>query len=397
MCDKIYLFFPYKTVSGVPILFSRIVEHFSKYKKVTIIDYEDGALNKLSSNYPVEKIIFQDGQKINIPNGILILQSYSPEYIRPELTISKNVKILFWILHSKNLQLNSIYNNFQFKYLRFFELNKLRAFVRLIDKKSGLISMDESTKIDTENYLNINLQSKIVPILVKIPFIKNKKIINDRNSWAYIGRVESFKTKPLMKLLESLEILNNQGVLDDNFIFYIIGDGKDLKLINSFSKKLSLNINFLGFIENEKLPKLITKLKISCVAAMGTAILDAMSYGCAVVKLDFFYYKNKNYPKYYFKVDHNTFCLGRELNNIDFSNKFPSDLKDIYLNYSNNFTDIIKKQDNYLMTFYNDSTNIKRLQISIDNCDLKYFDINQYFKRSIIRKIYHYYRYSLFK
>ena len=38
MSDKIYLFFPYKTVSGVPILFSRIVEHFSKYKKVTIID-----------------------------------------------------------------------------------------------------------------------------------------------------------------------------------------------------------------------------------------------------------------------------------------------------------------------------------------------------------------------
>ena len=62
MCDKIYLFFPYKTVSGVPILFSRIVEHFSKYKKVTIIDYEDGALNKLSSNYPVEKIIFQEAQ-----------------------------------------------------------------------------------------------------------------------------------------------------------------------------------------------------------------------------------------------------------------------------------------------------------------------------------------------
>lgn len=396
MSDKIYLFFPYKTVSGVPILFSRIVENFSMYKKIIIIDYVDGALNKLTLNYPVEKINFNDGEKINITDGVLILQAQNPEYCRPELTIGDNVNILFWILHSKNLQLNSMYK-FQFKKIRIFEFKKLKSFVSTIDNKLGLISMDESTKIDTENYLNINLNSKIVPILVNKKVSENKISFNNRNSWAYLGRIESFKTKPLMKLLESLEILNLQGVLDDKFIFHVIGDGKDVKLIKSYAKKLSFKINFVGFIENEELQKLMTKLKVSCVAAMGTAILDAMSLGCLVVKLDFFYDQIKNFPNYNFKVSSNTYCLGKELIDKDFSNQFPTDLKNIYLNYSNNFSDILNKQYKYLISFYDDSANIKKLQLSIENCDLKYFNISKYFKRSILRKSYHYYKYNLFK
>ena len=393
MSNKIYFFFPYQHVSGVPILFSRIINQFSNHKKVSIIDYEDGALTNLTSKCNIERIIFKDGVTINIPSGILIMQAYSPEYIRPELTISSNVKILFWILHSNNLRLNLSQN---FKFLRFFAYNKLKSFVKLIDLKGGLISMDESTKFDTEKYLNVRLKNEIVPILVEKNIFKTDKFRNDRNTWAYLGRVESFKTYPLMKLLESLEILYKKDVLDKNFIFHIIGNGEDLEILKTYSTKLSFKINFVGFIENKNLYNIINSLKISCIAAMGTSILDAMSFGCTVIKLNFFQNEFKNYPKYYFKAKENTYCLGKELSVKDFSNIYPSDLSDIYLNYDNNFNDIIKKQENYLMTYYDDSKSLKKLEIAIDNCDLRYFEISNYFKRSILRKLYHKHRYNLF-
>ena len=390
---KITFFFPYQHVSGVPILFSRIISHFSNNKNVSIIDYENGALTKLTSKYDIERIIFNDGVKINISSGILIMQAYSPEYIRPELTISNNVKILFWILHSNNLKLNLFPN---FKFLRFFELKKLKSFVELIDFKGGLISMDESTKFNTQKYLNLNLKNKIVPILVEKNIFKSSKSRNNKNAWAYLGRVESFKTNPLIKLLESLDILYINDVLDKNFVFHVIGNGKDLDILKSFSKKINFKINFLGFIENKNLNNTINRLKISCIAAMGTSLLDAMSLGCTVIKLNFFQSKFKKYPKYYFKANEKTYCLGDELFSKDFHNIFPFDLRDIYLNYENNFNDVIKNQENYLMTFYDDSINLSKLEIAIDNCELRYLEISNYFKRSILRKLYHKYRYNLF-
>lgn len=390
---KITFFFPYQHVSGVPILFSRIISHFSNNKNVSIIDYENGALTKLTSKYDIERIIFNDGVKINISSGILIMQAYSPEYIRPELTISNNVKILFWILHSNNLKLNLFPN---FKLLRFFELKKLKSFVELIDFKGGLISMDESTKFNTQKYLNLNLKNKIVPILVEKNIFKSSKSRNNKNAWAYLGRVESFKTNPLIKLLESLDILYINDVLDKNFVFHVIGNGKDLDILKSFSKKINFKINFLGFIENKNLNNTINRLKISCIAAMGTSILDAMSLGCTVIKLNFFQSKFKKYPKYYFKANEKTYCLGDELLGKDFHNNFPFDLRDIYLNYENNFNDVIKNQENYLMTFYDDSINLSKLEIAINNCELRYLEISNYFKRSILRKLYHKYRYNLF-
>tara|TARA_B100000768_G_scaffold172012_1_gene179858 strand:+ start:175 stop:1311 length:1137 start_codon:yes stop_codon:yes gene_type:complete len=377
----------------VPILFSRIANNFSSHKDVSIIDYADGALTKLTSKFNIERIVFEDGVKINIPSGILIIQAYSPEYIRPELTISSNVKILFWILHSNNLRLNLSQN---LKFFRFPEFNKLKSFVEIIDLKGGLISMDESTKLNTQKYLNVHLKSEIVPILAEKNIFEPNKAINDRNTWAYLGRIESFKTNTLIKLLESLDVLYKKGVLDKNFVFHVIGYGEDLETVKLFSKKINFRINFLGFIENKNLYNIITRLKISCIAAMGTSILDAMSFGCTVIKLNFFESQFQNYPKYYFKANENTYCLGEELSVQDFSNTFPLDLSEIYCNYQNDFDHTIKKQQSYLMTFYDDAKSLKKLDTAIDNCDLRYLEIRDYFKRSILRKIYHKYRYNLF-
>jgi len=225
---------------------------------------------------------------------------------------------------------------------------------------------------------------------------KTIKSTNNRNSWAYLGRVESFKTNPIIKFLESLEILYVNNVLDKNFIFYVIGNGVDIEILKSFSKKISFKINFLGFVENKNLYKKINSLKISCIAAMGTSILDAMSCGCTVIKLNFFQKEFNSYPQYFFKANEYTYCLGEELFLNDFTNNFPLDLRDIYLNYENNFNDIIKKQHYYMMTFYDDSNSLKKLETAIENCDLRYFEISNYFKRSILRKLYHKYRYNLF-
>ena len=52
---KLSFFFPYHQISGVPVLFSNIINNIIEDKsieKIYTIDYENGALNKLCNDSP---------------------------------------------------------------------------------------------------------------------------------------------------------------------------------------------------------------------------------------------------------------------------------------------------------------------------------------------------------
>ncbi len=98
--------FPYKEVSGVPVLFSTLANHLSAQGiKVTIIDFADGYMAQRTKDNPaIERRVFETGKPFPIgPDTLLIMQSILPYAMRPELNIDPATPVIFWHLFPYNL------------------------------------------------------------------------------------------------------------------------------------------------------------------------------------------------------------------------------------------------------------------------------------------------------
>ena len=69
----------------------------------------------------------------------------------------------------------------------------------------GIVAMDEYNVISPSTYFAANLEIPLVPILLsdKQNMLEPSKS-GFTNNWAYIGRIEGFKTLAIKKLLESI-------------------------------------------------------------------------------------------------------------------------------------------------------------------------------------------------
>ena len=99
--------FPYKKVSGVPVLFARLANYISTNFDllVQIVDYKGGVMDKLvHPQKNIKKIEFKDGHLTKpIENTTIIMQSVLPYSIRSEFNICRNTKVVFWNLFHYNL------------------------------------------------------------------------------------------------------------------------------------------------------------------------------------------------------------------------------------------------------------------------------------------------------
>ena len=99
----------------------------------------------------------------------------------------------------------------------------------------------------------------------------------------FVGRLS--KEKGIVNFLKSLEILNGCH----NVI--IIGDGEEknsvLNGIQRLKSIFKLDIKYIGWVENEKLPNYLNKIKILVVPSykegLPNIVLEAMACGCVVV------------------------------------------------------------------------------------------------------------------
>ena len=94
---KFTFFFPYRNVSGVPLLFGNIANSLeTNGYDVTIIDYMGGVLWNFCYD-SVKKIEFIDGKLLTInPDSYLILQSGVLTDLRPEINFANNQKLVFY-------------------------------------------------------------------------------------------------------------------------------------------------------------------------------------------------------------------------------------------------------------------------------------------------------------
>lgn len=406
--NKICFFFPYKQLSGVPLLFSRLANQLSATRQeftIYIIDYSDGAIvANLELNDNIILLPFEDGKEITPPNdALLIMQSILPYSIRPELKISPETRILFWNLHPDCLIPYFIpipfFRNLQNKSFKLYELlaNKiyhklvfdLQSFIYDAVQKKSLVFMDKSNYEKTAKYLFLKFDDvEYLPV----PAISSQKIINTRIvsqtelNFTWIGRLCDFKFYILVYTIKQLSLI---AIKKNIYIkFSIIGDGpfkNELSNLNVEHDWFKLEI--LGSIKPDQLDKYLLE-HTDVLAAMGTSALEGAKLGIPTILLDFSYYKIKK--DYKFRWLHETidFDLGHHITEEDYikgNNNLNQMINDLLLNYkilSNN--SLI-----YFRTNHEINSVLKKLLIKIKEAKLTYSEINpSLLKKSILRKIY---------
>ena len=398
MLNRITLVFPYRDISGVPILFSRLANQlFGRVEKITIVDYEDGALNKLTKHLSLDRIFLKTGERLEFTSAdTVIMQASSLEYLRPEFCFHPDTRLFFWHLHPDNLKLNTFgIGPFRsdFKNLRGRQFKRLNNFVQELISFKGIVAMDEYNVISPSTYFAANLEIPLVPILLsdKQNMLEPSKS-GFTNNWAYIGRIEGFKTLAIKKLLESISDYSIKTFSSPSL--FLFGDGADSEQISDYAEKLNVKAISLGSIDNHSISAHVHEYDISLIFAMGTSILDGMCSGCLVAKLNYFHFHIEGYPDYYLKALENSYCLGRELRRNEF--KSINSLIDLVEICKSEYSQKLRLQNEYIDSYYNNYHNISKFLDYLSKSTLKYSFVLKYNKRNMIRKSYNYIKYSIF-
>lgn len=393
------------------MLFSNIINQICKndhVKKIYIIDYKDGALNKLTKDSEkLQRIYFYDKKKIEVPkNSVLILQSLVPYTLRDELIISNEIKIFFWNLHPENLIPNFIpvrfLNNLIKSNYKFFKniidfffvkrLNLLRDFLELCVAKDGLIFMDSSNLHNTCYKLNFKKPERVtfLPVPVSKSLESEREIkTNFKNkilSVSWVGRVEGFKYSILFFLLNEISAFCIKSNV--KICFNLIGDGEQLKQIKNL--KFNSNLMEIKFHRNLNYEDLIDFLNknVDLAFAMGTSALDSSKIGIPTVLLDYSFKKIKNYS-FRWIFDTQDFDLAHEIENNEYSGPTYSISKIIH-QYYNYKDELSLKSKNYVLKNHN-VENVSNFFLNLVNkTELEFGMINKsLLNKGFLRKYYY--------
>ena len=406
--NKICFFFPYKELSGVPVLFSRLANHLSASSHdltIYIIDYSDGTMVvnlKLNDNIII--LPFEDGKQITPPNdALLIMQSILPYSIRPELKISPETRILFWNLHPDCLIPSFIpfpfFRNLQNKSFKLYVLlanliyrklvNDLQSFVDDAVQKKSLVFMDKANYEKTGKYLFLkfdNIEYLPVPAISSIR-IKNTMVESPTElNFTWIGRLCDFKFHILVYTIKQLSLISIKKSL--KIKFSIIGDGPyKNELINLNVEHDKFKLEILGSIKPEQLDQYLLE-HTDVLAAMGTSALEGAKLGIPTILLDISYYPIKKDYKFRWLHESIDFDLGHPISEEDYkegNNNLNKMLDDLLLNYK-----IISNNSiSYFRINHDINSVIKKLLIKINEAKLIYSEINpSILKKSVLRRIF---------
>ena len=154
-----------------------------------------------------------------------------------------------------------------------------------------MVIINSKNQLDLFKNLRLFKKEKLLQINNTLK-INNKKFkkINFKKRNIYLGVVARLdKQKKIEKLIRIIQLLKNQ---DKNFYLNIIGDGPEKKNLLNLSKKLDVkkNINFMGFVKNDKIQKYLKKIDIFIFPSedegLPFSILEAVNFGLPVIAAD---------------------------------------------------------------------------------------------------------------
>lgn len=407
----IAFFFPYRIVSGVPVLFSNIAGYLSNRNdlKIYVVDYSNGYMTQsLKENHQVEVIEFRDGEHCLITTDYLVIQAVLPYAMRPELKISDSTKVLSWVLHVHNY----LPIVFPFNFFRSIPENKtrlymnlvavfnrtlytrLRRFVNILLENKALFFMDSSTLNTTNNILGQkNVPNSFLPITCSegIPMkglrINNEEILH--LSW--IGRLCDFKIHILnytIKRIASYCLFSKRTI-----VFHIVGEGEMKSLLEPYTNRY-FNVIVEGSIPKERLDAFLLN-NIDINLSMGTSALESIKLAIPTIVLDFSFKKISLDYNYRWLHDTKYFDMGHQIGANDIQNKNNSieHMLDTFREFRGELSSI---SYSYYLKYHSLSSVSGSLITALENISIEWGELdNSFFKRGLLRRIYEYKKYKL--
>lgn len=161
----------------------------------------------------------------------------------------------------------------------------------LVKISTKLIVINSKNQFDLFKKLRFFNKEKLLQVNNSI-IINTKKFkkLNFYKKNIFLGVVSRLdKQKKIDKLIQLIKLLENNK---KNFFLNIIGDGSDKNRLVSLTRELNLkkNINFRGFIENDKISKYLKELDIFVFPSedegLPFSILEAVNHGLPIVAAD---------------------------------------------------------------------------------------------------------------
>jgi hypothetical protein len=305
---SVTFFFPYRQISGVPVLFLRMARHLADRHGIDtrVIDYPDGYMARTlrETGAAVKILPFHDGVPLTIPpDTLLIMQSILPYTIRPELRIDRATRVAFWTLYHLNLIQTIIplpwFRHVQTRYRLFHDLftdtlmislkHRLQALVRDMNDHRALFFMDGSTLRFTAERLAVAIRNPVyLPLACEdVPQNPKKPSRIERQGplhVCWVGRIADFKTPILVYTIGKLSEVARKKRM--SITFHVIGEGPDEAMIRSLNVEHDcFRLIYAGVKAGRILDDYLLK-RIHVLAAMGTSALEGARLGLPTILLD---------------------------------------------------------------------------------------------------------------
>ncbi len=399
-------FFPYREVSGVPMLFTRLAEYLSRHsgREINLVDYKDGAMaREVALNKHIQLIPFEDGSITKIPeHSVLIFQSFLPTRFKNELLISPRTKILFWTLHQDNLipvllpipilreiEIKSFW--FYKSFVRLFAGKSLKntlEVVSLLLENDALYFMDSSTLGKTNKYLFLRHQpNDFLPILAgEATDKKAKPQAHDQLNFGWIGRLCDFKSYILIYTIKRVFAYSQKE--KRKVIYHIVGDGEFYNEVqNCVKENQYFQLRMHGAISPERLDSFLMS-DVDVLTAMGTSVLEGAKLGIPSIVLDISYKPIKGDYRFRWIFETKDLDLAHQISEQDFSPGNKS-LEDMIENILSQYSDLSDQSFEYFHQNHNISSVAQKLLDAVSESSLEFGMIDpQIFKISTVRKVY---------
>ncbi|MHB1116092.1 glycosyltransferase family protein [Sideroxydans sp.] len=339
---RIILYFPYRGVGGVSLLFQRLSGYLVGLRKVFLVDFHDGFMAK-STPKGVELVNF-DTVTHYPSDAVLVVQSLSPWNIRDADKFDDDTRVLFWNLHPLNFYpyIFSLHSANRWKALvakllmplSIFRRRKLARIVQYLSARNALVFMDgENYERTSAFFPGSIIHKRLLPILSPAGKQSNKELGRELQC-CWIGRIVDFKLHILLHLIGRLdEATSIAGPIH----MTVVGDGESLEHLKAEAVVYeNIKLTFVPNVPPDQLDDFIGK-HVDVLFGMGTSALEGASRSVPTILLDYSYYPIKGLYrfKYIFEAaDYSLAELIQEERHMEQISTFWSKLLEIRTNNS---------------------------------------------------------------
>ena len=306
MAPALTFFFPYREVSGCPVLFSMLARHLAATGRgpIRVVDYADGYMARvLRGEEGVELQRFEVGVPCRVgPGGTLVLQSGLPYAMRPELWIHPDTRVVFWHLFPYNLVHTllplPLLRHWQFAVPGAYQLlmrrlvpdlrRALQGYVSLQVHHRALFFPERSCIETTERLLEVAVPDPVIiampaePPPPRLPRAPRTAVLE----LGWIGRLADFKMPILLHTLERVSEYARHR--KRTVRFHVIGDGPLAHQVDRLSLDPLVELVRLGAIEPPALDDYVLE-HLQLVFAMGLSVVNVARLRIPAVVLDISY------------------------------------------------------------------------------------------------------------